>query len=60
MMLGHEDRLFCMSYLVQNPQVLKIVPKRLIEDMLIVINKKYKGMLCLLETYRFLAKQIDV
>jgi hypothetical protein len=40
--------------------VLKIVPKRLIEDMLLVINKKYKDMLCLLETYRFLAKQIDV
>ena len=60
MMLGREDRLFCKSCLAQNPQVLKIVPKRLIEDMLLVINKKYKDMLCLLETYRFLAKQIDV
>ena len=60
MMLEHEDRLFSKSYLSQNPQVLKITPKRLIEDMLLVINKKYKDMLCLLETYRFLAKQIDV
>ena len=60
MMLGREDRLFYKSYLAQNPQVLNIVPKRLIEDMLLVINKKYKDMLCLLETYMFLAKQIDV
>ena len=60
MMLEHEDRLFCMSCLEQNPQVLKIIPKKLTEGMLLVINKKYKDMLCLLETYRFLAKQIDV
>ena len=60
MMLGREDRLFCKSYLAQNPQVLKIIPKKLIEGMLLVINKKYKNMPCLLETYKFLAKQIDV
>ena len=60
MMLEHEDRLFCMSCLEQNPQVLKIIPKKLTEGMLLVINKKYKDMLYLLETYRFLAKQIDV
>ena len=60
MMPGREDRLFYKSYLEQNPQVLKIVPKKLIEDMLLVINKKYKDMPCLLETYKFLAKQIDV
>ena len=60
MMLEHEDRLFCMSCLEQNPQVLKIIPKKLTEGMLLVINKKYKNMPCLLETYKFLAKQIDV
>ena len=60
MMLGREDRLFCKSYLAQNPQVLKIIPKKLIESMLLVRNKKYKNMSCLLETYKFLAKQIDV
>ena len=60
MMLEREDRLFCRSCLAQNPQALKISPKKLTEDMLLVINKKYKDMLCLLETYRFLAKQIDV
>ena len=60
MMLEREDRLFCRSYLAQNPQALKISPKKLTEDMLLVINKKYKDMPCSLETYRFLAKQIDV
>ena len=60
MMLEHEDRLFCKSYLAQNLQVLKIIPKKLIEDMLLVIDKKYKDMPYLLETYKFLAKQIDV
>jgi hypothetical protein len=59
-MLARVGKLFCKSYLAQNPQVLKTIPKKLIEDMLLVINKKYKDMLCLLETYRFLAKQIDV
>jgi hypothetical protein len=59
-MLARVGKLFCKSFLEQNLQVLKTIPKKLIEGMLLMINKKYKGMPCLLETYRFLAKQIDV
>ena len=60
MMLGREDRLFCKSYLAQNPQVLKIIPKKWKEDMLSMINKKYRDMPYSPETYRFLVMQIDV
>ena len=60
MMQEHEDRLFCKNYLAHNLQVLKIIPKKLKKDILSVINKKYMDRPCLLETYMFLAKQIDV
>ena len=60
MMQEHEDKLFCKNYLEQNLQVLKIIHKKLKKDKLPMINKKYMDKLCLLETYMFLAKQIDV
>ena len=60
MMLEREDRLFCKSCLGQNPQVLKTIPKKLKEYIWSMRDKKYKDMLCLFETYKFLAKQIDV
>jgi len=49
-----------MNYLGQNPQVLKTIPKKLKEYIWSMKDKKYKDMLCLFETYKFLAKQIDV
>ena len=60
MMREHEDKLFYKNYLAQNLQVLKIIPKKLKKAILPMMSKKYMDKLCLLETYMFLAKQIDV
>jgi hypothetical protein len=60
MMQEHEGKLFYKNYLAQNLRVLKIIPKKLKKDILPMINKRYMDKLCLLETYMFLVKQIDV